>query len=883
MFRKLSVALAVSLALLPTESFPLGLGEILSKSVLNDSFKADIPLTAVAPGEIDDIKVQLASPTDFARAGVERPYLLTKLRFQPVVQENGKPVIRVTTREPVREPFLDFLVEVNWPKGRLVRQFTVLLDPPVTLDRAPPAIAAPILTPPAPIARGEPAPAAPPPPLDLSGAGQYTVPRGATLLGIARGLNIPGVSSEQVATALFRANPDAFIGNNINRLRAGRVLRIPDAEQIGLLAGNVPGRGGARARPAAEADQLRLATPAPQESAPAKPVAPAGDLDRVKTDLMLVRESSESTRQETDELRTRIRDLESQLTDIRNLLKLKSDQLAQLQTAQATPPATVAPTGAPESRPALTEPPAQISEPPASPTTPGVQATPEPTPADRVAPTTPPEAAALEPPAEGTQPLETTPVVPTPETPLATAEPPPVTQPPAVATPPKPAPAKPTPPEPDLIDQILGDTTLLGVVGGGAVVLLSLIWLLLRRRREAGVAEEMPLLAPTSLAKAEGTDGRSVVGTGDAKGVASTPPEKGEPTEESSFLSGFSSSDMETLQDETGEVDPAAEADVYIAYGRYQQAENLINQALKKDPERLELRLKLLEIHFTTRNGAGFAKLAEDMEQAGVPRRDPPTWQRVVSMGRDLLPGHPLFGGTAPPSGLPGTLAMGGGLGLGAGLAALADNKPTSPTLEDMDLGQPGEDQELLRGLDLDLDRDLDELTLNLGQETAPSELPTSPVSTGKWDAGTPTTPSWGQPPASSPTVEEPELSLDLDNLGALEDVDVSGLEPTLEPDLTIPATGTFQQVSSRLNLEPEEEPAPLSLDDLDLGDLGGGFETTEQMPEFGEDVETKIDLARAYLDMGDGEGARDLLQEVLREGDAQQQAVARDLLQQIA
>ena len=143
MVRKLPLALAISLALSPAGVSALGLGDIHPRSVLNQGFKADIDLVAVKPGELEDVKVSLASPEAFERAGVERPYLLSKLRFKPERKPDGSAVIRVTSRQPIREPFLNFLVEVNWPKGRLVREYTVLLDPPVTLQRAPAPIMAP--------------------------------------------------------------------------------------------------------------------------------------------------------------------------------------------------------------------------------------------------------------------------------------------------------------------------------------------------------------------------------------------------------------------------------------------------------------------------------------------------------------------------------------------------------------------------------------------------------------------------------------------------------------------------------------------------------------------------------------------------------------------
>ncbi|MBX2882907.1 MAG: hypothetical protein KTR32_23350 [Granulosicoccus sp.] len=128
--RKLATAAAVSLALASGGVFGLGLGDIEMQSALNQPMNAEIPLTSVRPGELDGMIVQLASEDAFARAGIERSDTLTDLTFT-VDNSSGTPVIRVTSRRPVVEPFLNFLLEVDWPQGRMVREYTVLLDPPV--------------------------------------------------------------------------------------------------------------------------------------------------------------------------------------------------------------------------------------------------------------------------------------------------------------------------------------------------------------------------------------------------------------------------------------------------------------------------------------------------------------------------------------------------------------------------------------------------------------------------------------------------------------------------------------------------------------------------------------------------------------------------------
>ncbi|MEW8397276.1 MAG: hypothetical protein AB2707_14085, partial [Candidatus Thiodiazotropha sp.] len=146
MIRKLSLAVAVATALSPVGVLALGLGEIHSQSALNQAFKADIDLLSVSQEELQDVRVSLASREAFEKAGMERPYLLTGLKFTPMLTPAGKPVISISSKDAIREPFLNFLIEVNWPKGRLVREYTVLLDPPVTLQRAPQPVTAPATT-----------------------------------------------------------------------------------------------------------------------------------------------------------------------------------------------------------------------------------------------------------------------------------------------------------------------------------------------------------------------------------------------------------------------------------------------------------------------------------------------------------------------------------------------------------------------------------------------------------------------------------------------------------------------------------------------------------------------------------------------------------------
>ncbi len=898
MFRKLSLALAVSAALSPVGALALGLGDIITRSALNENFTADIELISVQPGELDSIRASLATPEDFARAGLDRPFLLSRLQFQAMEMPDGRSVIRVTTRDPVREPFLDFLVEVNWPKGRLMREFTVLLDPPLTLDKAPAPVVAPVVAPEPVIARpsAEPEPvysydpgygaAAAMPEAELEPAmGEYgPVQPGSTLWSIANELVVPGASTEQMAMALYYANPGAFADNDINNLQIGAVLRVPErADILALSEGQARSefRAAAAAGPGgSKNDRLILASPRrdkKRDGRSAGTPTPGGDIEQVKSDLMMVRETSESTRQETEHLRARIRELEARLADIRQLLQLKSDQLAQLQAARVgqteglgEPTAMEAGARLTETLPAASAEP-ELPEPGGAPDEAEIAGAimPETLPkGEGEQAVAVPETVAQPVTAEIQEPApEPEPVAPQPVVQQPVAEPAPSEQ------PPKPQLSKPQPVQAapaqsqDLIDQILSNPTYLAAGGGGAVALLLLVWLLLRRRRQA----EDDFNESVLFSSEESTEEMG------QPSMASEHQSAAEGEEETSFISDFSPSDIDALQEETGEVDPAAEADVYIAYGRYQQAESLINQALEKSPNRLDLKSKLLEIYFTTRNVSAFTALAASLHDAGVPDSDPATWERVASMGSELAPSHDLFQGVQPSR----SASRAGGE-------------------DEVDQDDLLTDSEALANLDLDLDTELSELPdepmggmseLMLPDEDSAStiEPPSKAIIQDE---------SSGFDVGAGTAGEMSEFSLDLDDLDSLESVDLGHEDQGVEPDLGEPSglselgsepldLGFSETDSGRVGYE-EDLPA-ISLDELDDAAMpspegGEGEPLSELLQEDdrSEEIETKLDLARAYIEMDDTEGASEILSEVLEEGDEAQKAAAREVLGQI-
>lgn len=275
MIGKLRIAIAAALVLAAGNAWALGLGQIEVKSRRNQPFLAEIPIVSVTPGELQALQARLASPETFRRVGLSPPSgLAADLQFSLGKDAQGRPVIRVTTLRPVEQPVLNFLIEVDWGQGRLVREYSALIDVPTAasapvpamvqvpatpeparvqrVETAPaPAQAAAAAAPPAPQPASEPEPApassriAPAPPAAVAAPSAAVAPvpaqygpvkRGETLSAIASALGVRRETSlEQTMLALLRANPDAFLGDDINRLRLGAVLRLPSRSDVAAI------------------------------------------------------------------------------------------------------------------------------------------------------------------------------------------------------------------------------------------------------------------------------------------------------------------------------------------------------------------------------------------------------------------------------------------------------------------------------------------------------------------------------------------------------------------------------------------------------------------------------------------------------------------------
>jgi pilus assembly protein FimV len=348
------------LAVVPGVGLALGLGDIQLKSTLNAPLNAEIELIATAE-ELASLRTQIASRDTFSRYGLEYPAFVSGIQLRAVRLGDGRSVIQLTSTAPMIEPFATLLVEASWARGRNLREYTVLFDPPAFAPGG--AAAAPVAAPV--IGTGErsgsvarpdaPAPSPVPAESPATGGGEYVVRSGDSLSGIATN-QYSSRDAERAMVAIFRSNPGAFDGN-MNRLRSGAVLRLPDNSGLAAIdPGEATGevrrqvaawsQGGSAAATAAAADnRLRLVSP----------TAPSA--------------AGNST--ETQALRERVAGLESELAESRRLLELRNAELARLQggARPAAPAPAPTPSVAEPAAPAAVTPPAAeapVRKPPAA-------------------------------------------------------------------------------------------------------------------------------------------------------------------------------------------------------------------------------------------------------------------------------------------------------------------------------------------------------------------------------------------------------------------------------------------------------------------------------------------------------------------------------------
>lgn len=922
-FNLKTVSAAVLSALLVSNAFAAGLGKLTVLSSLGQPLNAEIELTAVSKDEAGSLVPKLASVDAFRQANIElNPALLT-LRFA-VDQRTGRQFIRVSSVQPINEPFVDMLLELGGGNGRLIREYTFLLDPADLRSSQSPQVAAPITpaarrsleaTPPAATqAIPTPQPAAPetprsarpaaekqsvrPVPVQASSApiaattSEYQVKRGDSLSKVAGQVKPEGVSLDQMLVALFRANPDAFVGDNMSRLKAGQILSIPDAntasgvsnaEAHGIVVAQAVDFSNYRNKLAGQ-----VATAAPQKAAETKQSASGKIVAKVEEKATPANESKDKLKvtpaggaasapdkgskiaagtedkiakdKAIAEADARVKELEKNVSDLQKVLEVKNKDLAD-QQKQADSGKAGAKPAAPAAAPAA----------------------PAPAVASSAA-----SAASVKP--------EVKPAPPAPA-PMASA---PIAK-------PKPKPVAP-PPEPSFLGELLDNPSILP---GGALLLAILggLGFYTVRRKKKDKSFEDSIITDSSL------KANSLFGSTGGQSVD---------TNNSVFNSNFAPS---ASQIDSNEVDPVAEADVYIAYGRDAQAEEILKEALRTQPDRNAVRVKLLEIYANRKDVRAFEILATELYS--MTKGEGEDWMQAASLGIALDPANPLYAA--------GKAAGESGAGMTAptqpldepDLDALLTHTTSATSLETLNTI---EDSSSFGNSGLATEVHATKPEATPAGSTAPSDLDfdLEGLSTQKMDMPT----TVARPPVDSPKLDFENIDFDfLQVKDAAKSADTVAApafrpepepEPALEPAPAPAATMEFTtedfsstlpeipSMAERLPMAREVTAAAPSSMDFDLSgitlelnpsetklasvseiSLDTSVDTIADIPMAQDDngadysnnaeMSTKLDLAVAYQEIGDKEGARELLDEVVKGGTQEQTDKAKYLLSKLA
>ncbi|MDN5870611.1 MAG: tetratricopeptide repeat protein [Nitrococcus sp.] len=871
MARKLASALVVALMGTPPTITALGLGEIDSDSALNEPLSARIPLLSLERNDAASIRVSLASPAAFERAGLDRPFYLSRLKFE-VKQTDGQQYILISSEKPVKEPFLDFLLDVRWPQGAFQREYTVLLSPtqyalnnsagPVHSEQVSASQTWP---------RSEgytPAQASMPVSIAAEGGVDEPAPSGATRYGpvqanqtlwsIAREVRPNGdVSVYQTLQAILLANPAAFIDGNINFMIEGSVLRVPTPEEIARLdagkaalrmqeqlvrwerAHSIAGSETALAQAssetaampsgsAAETDTTSavspakgrlhvVATPAGGEAQATpslvdEPLAPTEqNILRLQQELALAEEQNASLETANTRLQHKASLLKDKVADLKGVVNRELDSDVSLPVIEANANRADGSIAAVQQGLAVDS----QNEATLASSAAGSQANHSPTTESgriRQPDLTNQAAAAKAPQSRPTQA----------HTDSADAQANPAVRQPA---------------DPSLkariLDYLPAGAKWVVLLATGLLLALSLLWAIRRRRSSSGPRRE-----PQPEALAEGME----------QAFAFVNPD-------SAATTAGHADGQPRVAAAASERTALDEAEACVARGQYEQAQELLDRALGEQPDNVELRLKLLEVLVAQGDRNGFEAEAQVLHTQLADQSDP-HWHRTIELGRQIAPGNPLFSDaltsdgttTQPPQSVDTTTVA---------AAESADTPPPRAMGTDFDLGVGTLSLDLLgnRGKDalqsVDGREESTVLEFNLGEieEFASQKAELDAASSSSRDA-----------------LDDEDNELGSLDFSVPEDLDVP--QEQIRGDGSDSDQGdTLQLDDDSLQSEPDTEQTTADEVD-DLMDL--------------DEVGTKLDLARAYLDMGDTDGARNLLEEVVTEGNPAQQSEAQELLQKV-
>ena len=855
----------VAALMLSTTVSAVGLGGINVASALGQTLKADIVLADISKADKDSLAVRLASPDAYKNSGLEYPYG-NKFKFEIQSRADGQLYISVSSAQPVNDPFVSLLVELTWPAGKLSREYTFLLDPPgyVPVQPAPvtvravapevqaeapaasavPAVSVEAAATPmeqaAPLAAATPAeqtaqetadkqneqaaqvqtilkPAEKAPVVEVEELSKYpqffAVKRGDTMYKIAEKYKLADMSLDRMLVALYRVNADKFSGRNMNRIRTGKVLRLPSQEEYSSVtqaeavkeihaqaadwnayrqklasAASLSSQSQATQQVATGKISSSIADMAPVAKETAKEVlklskgeAP-GDVVGAGGQSMSEQDKKNAAQEDAiaknkalKEGQERAALLEKNLQDMQRLAKLKVEA-----AALAQPPVVTS---------------VAISE------------------------------------VAATSAVNPAPVV----KPLA-----------QLKAQPK---AQQVKPEPSLLDQILDEPLYLA--GGAAVLLLAgLGFMLYRRKKSSNQFNDEP---PEDVGEITGSMVSPVLpspDTGDFTVAAATAPVK----------DAAPQSDI---------VDPISEADLFLNFGRDVQAEEILKDALQNDPNNHQIQLKLLGIYANRKDKNSFSVYARQLQDSG----DDAAWQQAVAMGRKLEPDNPMYGGgsrsmedtgsatvqvaafnaTAEPENVPKTQPAALDFDFDVGTSpAQSASSPEQDFLnsEEQTMNLSADGRLVAQAAKMDFDITTENTLSSVRGERGGLDFDVTSTN--------PSMPAAGGPEASKPPA-----------------ADDGGMEFTLDFPV--------DNIAEKSAPAAQHASASFAGISLNFDDAAAPVETTaENKDDNWQDVATKLDLAKAYHEMGDASGAREILEEVMREGDAEQRESAQALFEQL-
>lgn len=891
-----AAVLAMALGMPALDAHALALGRVNVQSALGEPLRAEIDVPDINAEEAASLKASVANGEAFRAAGLEFNPALGNMQISLQRRANGQSYLRLTSDKPINEPFVDLILEASWSSGRIVRDYTMLFDPPnlraqaapnpvtspslsapataaVVSPRAAPTAAAstgssPALAPasrapvaarpvprPAPVAKAE--PAAP------AKQGSVTVKAGDTANQLAARFKPKGVSLDQMLVAMLSANPDAFVDGNVNRLKKGAVLDMPStAAASGTSATE------ARQTIAAQSKDFndfrrRLAEGAPAATAPSagrkasgtvqanveerKPTATAPDKLTLSKGAIGAASSASAAKASKEEsiakdkqakdAAARTAELSKNIQDL-NKLGTSTSATGAASTAKAPVPTVAASAATPG-----------VAVSTGTPAIPAVTATSTlpPVITPTIASVSPATPTAVVAPASAASAVTATVAQTTVTTATVTAA--------ASASAPKPTPEvvkapPPAPPEAGLLDGLLDNPITLPAAGGLLALLAGFGAYRLRQRKKSAQVDSSFLESRLQPDSFFGASGGQRIDTSEAAGG----------------VTGSSMVYSPSQLDAAGDVDPVAEADVYLAYGRDLQAEEILKEAMRTNPARVAVHAKLLEIYAKRRDNKAFESVAN--EAYGITRGQGPEWEAAAALGRDLDPANPLY----QPGGTPYVAAPAaeGGMAAAFGSSTMPQSMHPASIPDD--------------NVDFDLDLDF----------SSDDDLTAAPQYAGS--AHNTTSPIHVQPTVAMPSHAAIEPTVDLD-------FDAPSLASMSAPDMASFATGldfsakplppvVTSAPTAPMAFSSSAPQTPLDAMEFDLGDLSLDLKPRQASPvaaaaldsSLSDDpLETKLELAQEFLEIGDSDGARSLAQEVAAEATGDLKARAQRMVAELS